>query len=374
MERAGRTPSGAIRDPDLEALAERPGPFATVWTGRSGVGRWGEQADDARATDVRSDLAAAGAPEHVIRAVSDALEQLPADAEGAVVVADEQGIALVEPLPDRPRAERAVWAALPALAPVVEHRQANVPSLIVLADRAGADIIVTGSDGETTVVDVEGEDSPITKSAPGGWSQRRFQQRVEDSWEHNARAVVDRVRELADRVAPELLVLGGDERAVELVSKALPAELRELTRIITPGRAADGSDAHRDAEVARLVRTAVAERTVELLRTFEQEDGRGARAANGVGETFSALQQSQVDVLLVHDDGSDERTAWFAADPGIVAVDEAELAAFGVAEPRRGRLLDVAVNAALRTGASVRVVPAAAALHDSVAAILRWSP
>jgi hypothetical protein len=363
MERAGPTPPGAVRPADLVALAERAGPFATVWVGRSGLGTWGERADDAAETTVRSALEKANAPDPVVHAVSEALAGVSADAHGAVVVADEGGNVLVEELPREPRQEWVAWAPLPSVAPVLENRQAGVPMLVVLADRTGADILISGSSGETATTTVEGAEHPISTSAPGGWSQKRYQQRAEDSWEHNAKDVAQEIRSLAADMFPDLLVLGGDERAVELILEEMPKELRQVSRVVSSGRAADGSGDQRDDHVERLGRAVVAEETMELLQTFEQEDGRRARATNGA-----------VDVLLVHDDGDDDdRVAWFTTDPGIVAMDRAELEALGYDQPTAGRLIDVAINAALRTGGAVRVVPDAATLDGGLGAILRWS-
>ena len=351
MERAGPTPPTGIRPDDLVSLAGSTGPFATVWTARSvpGDSTGGEGAADRR---IRAELAG-----------------LEPGAEGAVVIADGSGVRLVEALPEPPRVERAAWAPLPSIVPGLEHRQAQVAAIVVLADRTGADVLVhTG--GEERRFEVEGDDQPIRKVRGGGWSHRRMQQRAEDSWEHNAREVAEAVARIAADERPELVVLGGDERAVTLVEGALPGELRSLVRTIGPGRAADGSQAQREREVARLVRTVVAADTVALLRAFAEEDGRGARAANGVAATMEALRRSQVDVLLVHDDGGDDESAFFGAEPGDVGVSRADVLSDGA---QQGRLVDVAVRAALRTGAAVRVVPDVAVLDGPLGAILRWS-
>jgi hypothetical protein len=45
----------------------------------------------------------------------------------------------------------------------------------------------------------------------------------------------------------------------------------------------------------------------------------------------------------------------------------------GAAQVTAARIVDVAINAALRTGSAVRVVHDAAVLDEGIAAILRWS-
>lgn len=371
MERVGPTPAGGVRPVDLVELSERSGPFATVWVGRSGMGPWGRAGDDIAAGDVLVGLRDEGVPDAVAVSVGDALSEVGDDARGVVVVADEGGVRVVEELPDPPRRELARWAPLPSLSPVLEHRQADIPVIVVLVDRTGADVVVRRPGGEERASEVEGGDEPVTKSAPGGWSQRRYQQRAEDSWEHNAAAVAEHVRELTVGALPDLIVLGGDQRAVTLVADALPAELHAVVRTITAGRAADGSESRREADIERLVDSVVAEETVGLLHAFE--DQTGARAVNGVAATIAALQRSQVDVLFVHDDADDERTACVAPSAGVIGVERDELEAMGATEIVEGRLIDVAINAALRTGAAVRIVPDVAMIDDGLAAVLRWA-
>ena len=53
----------------------------------------------------------------------------------------------------------------------------------------------------------------------------------------------------------------------------------------------------------------------------------------------------------------DERTAWFGPAPTDVAAEPGTLIDLAVADPVEGRLVDVAVRAALGTGADVSVRP-----------------
>jgi hypothetical protein len=102
-----------------------------------------------------------------------------------------------------------------------------------------------------------------------------------------------------------------------------------------------------------------------LLERFATELGQagapraahGDRAVEGAAATLAALGRGQVETLLLT--GlflDDERTAWFGPAPTDVAADRDELAGLGVAEPVEGRLVDVAVRAAMGTGAGVRIL------------------
>jgi hypothetical protein len=77
-------------------------------------------------------------------------------------------------------------------------------------------------------------------------------------------------------------------------------------------------------------------------------------------------------VLLVHEDPDDDRRAFFGPDPTAIGLRPDDLAALGVDEPSEAPLVDVAVRAALGTGAGIRVVPAGHAPTGGLGAILRW--
>src|SRR5438067_561092 len=90
---------------------------------------------------------------------------------------------------------------------------AAVPHLVVLVDRAGADVVAfsrraaahgAGGATVTTVGEESGSDPNLRKSNPGGWSQRRYQNRAENLWEQNAKSVADQVASLVDETGARL--------------------------------------------------------------------------------------------------------------------------------------------------------------------------
>jgi peptide subunit release factor 1 (eRF1) len=137
-------------------------------------------------------------------------------------------------------------------------------------------------------------------------------------------------------------------------------------------RQPDGSDDQLTAEVERILAVAVAQESTSLLETFYQELGQGDRAVAGAADVLAALFRSQVEALLVYDHLDDDRRAWFGQDPSHAAVTEKTLAELGV-EATEGRLVDVAVRAALGTGARVRVIPEESGIAEGLGAVLRWS-
>jgi peptide subunit release factor 1 (eRF1) len=302
------------------------------------------------------------------------------------VVADASGIRLVRHEPEPPARDAGWVAPLPRVGPLLEWAQGAIPHLVVLADRAGADIVAfsrraaasgTGGADVVTVGEETGADPGLRKSNPGGWSQRRYQNRAENLWEQNAKTVADQVASLVDQTGARLVVVAGDVRALQLLREHLPQPVLDLVREVEGSRGPGAADAGLDEiadEVVKLVATVAAEDTVEFLRQFKQEKGQHDLAAQGVAATLAALAAARVDTLLIHDDPDDDRTAWFAPEPGMVAATEAALTELGAAggAPQQARLVDVAIRAAFATGAAVRIVPSVASVQDGIGAILRF--
>jgi peptide subunit release factor 1 (eRF1) len=326
----------------------------------------------ARWRDLRRDLADRGADEAALREI----DPLVADAHrfGACLaaVAAPGELRHVEHGTDGPPTDWGTWDELPALAPLVKWRQSAPPYLLVLTDRRGADILVAGRYEQDPGHDrVEGTE-PLRKVNPGGWSQRRYQQRAEDSWETNARVVADAVKHEADAVGAEVVVVGGDERAVSLLEKHLPEHVLQRVEEIAGGRAAGGSRDAIASETHRWVATAAANDTVAALEKFREELGQHDRAVEGVESTLVALSEARVEVLFVHDDNASDRRAWFGTQPVPVAAESQPLLDLGVEGTRSSRLADVAIRAAFGTGAGVRVVPRHGGPADGFGALLRW--
>jgi hypothetical protein len=381
MEQRGTTVSPLAELDDLRRLATRPGRFLTSYAAF-------EPASEALAQEVRMrwearrrSLAAAEVPESALDTVARALEVERRGAAGLAVVVPSEGKPLVERLVSAPE-ESATWQAVPALRPLVAHRQRHVAHVVALVDRAGADLRAwTAGDpaDEDVNLVVTGEDEPIRKVAPGGWSQRRFQQRAEDSWQHNMAQVAAELSHLADRVHARVVAVGGDERAIGYLLDALPAALRDRVWRIGVTRASDGSSDRLDAEVAADLDAWSAERIGAALALHAQELGQRDRATAGAGRTVEALRAARVALLFVAERGTgaaEERRVWMGPTRDQVATTPGDLAEPDAAVA--GPLLDGAVTAALATGADLLVVSPDGdgaptdALRDGLGALLRW--
>lgn len=106
----------------------------------------------------------------------------------------------VEFLDDEVSNDLVVVDTLPRLGALLESRQRSVPHVIVVADRAGADIVAIDGGSPVTTLGVHGETEFIHRGHPGGFSQHRYQQRAENLWESNAAQTA----EVVARVAPDI--------------------------------------------------------------------------------------------------------------------------------------------------------------------------
>jgi peptide subunit release factor 1 (eRF1) len=373
METSGEYLPVGVHAAEVRALSEQRGPMVSVYLNTPGDLEHAAQLADLHWNDLRRELTSRGADpralEHVAPFVGPAHELGPALA--AFATAD--GLLHVEHGPEPLPADVGRWDRLPVLGPLLRWRQDTVPYVVVLTDRRGADITAFGVGPGEEHAHVDPDDSgPIRKVKPGGWKQRKIQQRAERTWESHAHEVADAVRSASDEVGAQVIVVGGDVRAVELLEGHLPDRLLLRLHEISGGRAPGVDTERMQAEIGRWVRDAAARTTVAALEKFREEHGEHDRAADGVDATLEALSESRVDVLLVHDDADDERRAWSGPDAVPVAATPELLEDLGITEAESGRLVDVAIRAALVTGAGVRLVPKAGGPTDGLGAILRW--
>jgi peptide subunit release factor 1 (eRF1) len=380
MESSGPTLFGGLGSADLPAVAalfERPGPFASVYLNTPAAIENAAQHAETAWKNVRRDLAESGVLDPVLDQIGELVPDAHLEGETLAVIANADGVLLRRAFPDPPARELWRVAPLPVVGPLIAAAQELAPHLIVLADRAGADLVavVRGEEeANESVADQNSSDPDLRKSKPGGWSQRRYQQRAEDQWDRNAKQVADRVVELFDEIGARLVVVAGDVRALEKLRGHLPERVLERVQEVDGSRAVDGGvDALAD-EAVRAVATAVASDSVALLDKLTEELGQNDRAAEGPARTLEALAGAQVDTLLIADDPDDTRTAWFAADgpANVVGFETATVKGMGVDDPQEARLVDVCLRAAFGTGAGVRIVPSHA-VRDGVAAILRFT-
>jgi Bacterial archaeo-eukaryotic release factor family 2 len=363
-----------MRVTDLAPLFGASGPFLSLYLAAGGDVENAAARLEVRWKTTRRDLQEQEVPLEVLETADPLIEDGHTAGQTLAVIVPADGGAYAAGLATRPAREVMTrWAALPYLLPLLAYAQTQVPFVAVLASRASAEILARLPDGERTE-EVEGEQGPhLHRSAPGGWSQPRYQHRAEVIWERNAAEVAEVLARTVDEVRPRLVAAAGDVRALQLLRDESPKRVRELLQVV--GGELPSMDEVLD-RAGELVEAAARGDADQLMARFAQERGRGpgGLAAEGAEATLAALARSQVEVLLVADDPDDERRAWFGAAPQQLALDRETVEAMGESLPVEGRLADVAVRAALGTSAAVHVLgPDGAGLQDGFGALLRFA-
>jgi Bacterial archaeo-eukaryotic release factor family 2 len=349
---------------EIAQVFQADGPFTSVYMDTEGDV---EQAADLialRWKNLRGAMLAAGVPERTVAAVDPLVEGSHLAGATLAVIAAVDGPRYAANLPDPPPRETLLrHGALPDVLPLLEAGQAAVPHVAVLTDRTGADMAARVADDVARTERVSGRVTPhLHKPQAGGWSQPRFHHRAEAIWESNAQEVADALTRLVDQVRPRFVAAAGDVRALQLLQEHAPKRVRELLTVVGGEH---GALAAVFAEADKLVAATVEADNRALLDRLGEELGQAAagadnRAVEGAAATLAALGRGQVETLLLT--GlflDDERTAWFGPAPTDVGAARDALAGLGVPDPVEGRLADVAVRAALGTGAGVRVLEVA---------------
>ena len=363
---------------DVKDLYTREGPFATVYLDGSRNTESGTHEVELRWRGLRGELAERGADEATLGVLeAAALDPDAPGRHGRILVAAGGQLLLDEPLHEVPATSTAAWDALPDVLPYLAERGNDIPHVVVVADRTGADIDVVL--GEHTVVSqkLQGEDQhPIHKTRRNQWDERHFQNRVDNAWGENALDVAHAVVRHVEDVSAELVVVAGEERATALLSgdlqKLLPPGVA-VAHVDAGGRAAGASAEALHEAVRDEVRKLVWRRRRELLEHLQQNLGRERFAAAGVRDVIDALRKAQADTVVLSDDRSSPLTAWIGPDPLQVATSAEELRDMGVAEPEQVRLDAALVRAVTGSGARLEVTPNGHQyLPEGIAALLRY--
>lgn len=314
---------------DVKARYRMAGPHLTL---RLRVAKPGDKADD-RTTRSRVAVAALkrlGADADGLARMETTIDELEPTGQTALVTIAGNGERAARWLGGVTPGEypEAHIGELPALLPVLDDIGRDRLVLAVLIDRTGAELSIHSRRTASGVEVVEGDTEFVHRGAPGGWSQRRFQQRAEMTWEANAKLVADRVRRHAQANGVEAIVVSGDERAAGFLAAKLPASLRPLVRMVAAGGRHEPTSPIRlhDAATARASELGD-EAEQELLDRLAGELGQGGRALVGVGPVGEALAAGTVTTLVTSVvDGHDDLVAKaFGSGAEVVVVERSRL-------------------------------------------------
>lgn len=364
---------------EIARIFQDDGPFLSVYLATPARVEHAGHLLDLRWKDLRRELLEEGVPDQVVAAVEPLVSGAHHRGGTLAVIASASGVTYSLSLPELPPRD-ALWRydSLPDVLPLLSWWQRQVPHVAARVDREGADVLVRlpgtleRREHLTPAPVREGWAHPLSKRAPGGWSQRRAQGWVEHLWKLEAKEVTAWLVELVDRVepAPRFVALAGDVRMCAAVREEAPARLASRLRVL-PSEPLTLDDLL--PEVDRAVGQLAAHDLERLLDRFREERGQREHASSGLAPTLEALRRARVGVLLLGDLG--ERRAWFGSEATQVGLERGEVEALGAETPVEGRLADVLVRAAAGTGAEVRVLGRGHARvlpAEQVGALLRY--
>jgi len=370
-----------LRGFDVHDLLAEPGTWTTVYTD----GPQGEPpgAVESRMRSLKDRLRDAGVPDDDADAV---LSALPDDtglaapsarwllARDGEIVADE-GFGSA-----RRGAERITHGSFPDVVPLLRHRGGERRILVVETSRDGADLRLErlGRAEPEHAEQIEGEQSPITKVSPGGWSQARFQRSVEEVWQHTQSDVADAVDRIVRERRPEHVFVTGDAQARGLLLENIEGGTLDLVVEVDADTRADGAD---DQSLIDAIDETVAAAHDDAIaaardRAAEQNARNGA---SGLAEVVAALQQAQVETLLIDERMADAADTLLAL-PATPWVARGDGDAFDAGPGNPLPAIEALVRAAVLTDAEVLFVedepdegqPRSDASARPPLAVLRW--
>jgi hypothetical protein len=368
------------------------GPFATVsmdvsrddsagGRGREVGVRW---ADHARR------LAELGAPAAVVEALAGRVTGPTGQSGklGRLTVANAGGVVLDLILPEPPVRESTLWGPVPQLLPVARALSGRLSYVVAEIDSAGAEIRVVTPWGEAARQQVDGDHDELHRVPGGGWSQRRYQKRVEDSVARNAEEVARELNVVVREQKPDLVFVGGEDHSVTDLLKYVEGGLRDrVVRLKHGRRGAGAGDRNRDEEIAAAMAKETGRRQAELLDRFAGAQARQDGAAQSVDDVVTALQRGQVEEVLLVDTPSSPLTLWATGRPEQLALAPSELKDMGAEGGEQTRADAAIVWAAAGSGAGLTLFadlvedplddahdrPRPPQLRDGIGAVLRWS-
>jgi len=368
----------------LRPIYAQPGPWASVYIDATRSEENADREVELRWRALARRLEELGADQPTIDAVGEAIMNYPVQEGryGLAVFARAGRVALVEPMNAPPPADEARYSELPHAMPLVAYRGEDIPYVRVVADRTGADLegfAVTAAPARREIDrTVQGSETfPLRKVRAEGPRAQDNRSGVEENWKRNAGDVAAAAAELAEAVGAEVIVVGGDVRAVPLFVAQLPKRWQERVVRTDAGSRAAGAEAGDEAldDVTIQAVADVADRhTREAIDRFQVQYGEHV-APTGLADVVAALQRRQAEtVLLVNDLSSTDTLFVGLDDPSLVAVDADSLRAVGVEDPLRVRADQALVRAIQGTDAELVLVgPGEVPLEHGIGAVVRYT-
>lgn len=352
-------------------------PYTSVHVDVSRASARGEHDVEVRWRDLAAELDTQGVEAHVRDMLAErVLAPTGIGGElGRTIVVAGADVVLDELLERPPRRDDAAVGRVPHLMPLLRARSDRTPYLLVKVDHAGADVVfVESTTGAVDSHTSEGGHDVLHKVAGGGWSQRRYQSRVQDSWERNATAVARDIDTAVAEHAPPVVFLTGEASARSLVREHASGRVTSRLVDLQHGSRAEGiseESLYDEIDVALAHHRANANGVT--TDAFAARLGADEAVANGFDAVVDALRRGAVETLLLLD--QPESTLRLLAGPDALQLGrtDQELAALGVQDTFEERADEIIVRALVAQGADLVLVDEPRDdLRDGIGALLRF--
>jgi peptide chain release factor subunit 1 len=362
-----------MRSELFQRLLEARGPFASVYFDDS-HNMTNPAADlDVRWRDVRRGLERQGAEPALVSAVEHAVlgARPPVGRSGRCVIATADGALIDERLPWMNPSPVVRVSELPFILPLIAHSAGTHRYLVVAVDHVGADIEVHAGDVRTSeTVDPGGY--PVHKASRA--DKREYgeaQQRVDEMFRKNIKAVAERITAIVDDIDAEAVFVVGEVRSRSAAISALPEPIRGRAVSLHAGarHAVFDEQAHAaiDTELARR-RRAAADADAERFKAGRSRES--GLAVDGLGPVCAALRDGAIDTLMIGD--LNDRTVVADSSLRHIAPDADVLSELGAAPTRIMRADEALPLAAVAVDASIVSVGVGIDFVDGVGALLRY--
>jgi peptide chain release factor subunit 1 len=206
----------------------------------------------------------------------------------------------------------------------------------------------------------------------GGWSQARFQRRIDELARDHLRAVAEDLDGHVRKGRARQIVVVGPDEARASFAELLAAETR--SRVVGSTAGEGYATAAELLELARpfLESARLAEETAALER-WQEEAGRSGRAASGWDETLEAASDGRVELLLFQEGAG--RSAYECPSCGRAQTQNGTCPFDATLMEPREDGVDLAVHRTLAHGGDVRALArerAELGAAEGIAALLRY--
>lgn len=212
----------------------------------------------------------------------------------------------------------------------------------------------------------------LSKTLAGGWSQKYYQRHVDQNIRRFAQETVEEIKKVCLEQHVGHLVLAGEAVILDDVERTLPQEL--VDSAIKVGRLDARSPEHQIlAEIMPIVRSHERTEERDIIQELEETAAAGDLAVLGVEPTLFALEQAQVDQLVMSRDFA--AVGWRCqACMSYGSGGQPDVCPYCGGEPIQVDLRESMVGAASRTDATIEFVKDAPNLDmlGGVGAFLRY--